>query len=293
MKYRKSQEETDSSRDHFDNQIGAPGPIAQIPAVKDSLHTRSMLRSWAILSGIGARIIECQQAKLLSLDRITDFESELMAWYNSASNCCKEKECLSLGQSELPFCLRPLWHYTFMTLTTDLDLLEAAVGRNGPEIPWSKLDRIKDWISSPVSKRCLLHALYLQKSTASITVDSANAIHTPRIIFSAALCWYSYMLYLPWCTVSLGLKTSQLLDESAQYLREVPESQVLRDERATSVYAFDKASTDLRNILGTNRAEMKVSTLCILEATLRRLGTSGISRLFADLIQAFITGETP
>ena len=36
---------------------------------------------------------------------------------------------------------------------------------------------------------------------------------------------------------------------------------------------------------------MKAGTLCVLEGFLRRLGTGGIARALADLVQVFISGE--
>ncbi|KIV77479.1 hypothetical protein PV11_09269 [Exophiala sideris] len=50
--------------------------------------------------------------------------------------------------------------------------------------------------------------------------------------------------------------------------------------------------SDLKHILVANRAEMKASTLCVLESILRRLGTGGIAKVFADIVQVFITEKT-
>lgn len=284
--------ETDDAR--VDPQVGVQiqKPRAGI-AFEEHIRDQCTLNSWSALSGIGAAICECRDLSVLSLQRITGFEADLVMWYNSTKNCCKTKGCRDLKQPELPFCLRPLWHYTFMTLAADLDLLELAVGREGSNIAASTLDQVRSWITSPESKRCLLHALCLQNLVASTTVDSAIAIHTARILFSCALCWYCYMLYLPWCTASSDSGAFLMLDEASGYLIALPEIRLLREERRilqSSPIVLDKAMSDLRRIQGANPSEMKASTLCVLESTLRRLGTSGISQRFADLIQAFITG---
>lgn len=49
--------------------------------------------------------------------------------------------------------------------------------------------------------------------------------------------------------------------------------------------------SDLKHVLAANRAEMKASTLCVLESILRRLGTGGIAKVFADIVQVFICEE--
>jgi hypothetical protein len=251
---------------------------------------QSPLNAWAVLSGIGATICEYRALKMLSSQRIVDLEADLVAWYTSR-NCCKKELCRNVQEPELPFCLRPLWHYTFMALHADMDLLEASVGRDGNTDLESKMDLVRAWISSRESKRCLLHALLLQNLVRSTTVDAAIPIHIPRILFSAALCWYSFTLYSPWCTAPPGPEASLFRDQDSEYLMVLPEIQLLkRQHTTTSAALLDQSMTDLKRILGANPAETKASTLCVLESTLRRLGTSGIAHRFADLIQTFITG---
>ncbi|EXJ69322.1 uncharacterized protein A1O5_07358 [Cladophialophora psammophila CBS 110553] len=267
---------------------------ASVALGEDTNHL-SMLNSWAVLSGIGATICESRHLKLLSAERITEFQADLLMWYSSPQNCCQKKECRSQRQPELPFCLRPLWHHTFMVLTTDFNALELAVGRQGTDIDASTLNHVRTWICSPESKRCLLHAMCLQNMVASTTVGSADAVHTARILFSAALCWYCYMLYLPWCSASVGSDAHLLTDKTSEYLMTLPEIRLLRENRSvieTRPGILDQAIADLKAILVANTAVMKASTLCVLESTLRRLGTSGISRKFADVVQAFVSGQT-
>lgn len=260
------------------------------PTSREVQQNRSMLSSWAVLSGIGATICEYRHLNLLSQAHITDLEADLVAWYRMR-NCCTTEFCWNRKQSDLPFCLRPLWHYTFMTLAADIDLLEIAVGRDGTNISPSVLEHVRTWMSSPESKRCLLHALFLQNLLKSTTVDTTTAIHTPRIIFTAALCWYCFMLYLPWCAASLDTDSSSLLDEDTEYLLGLPEIQLLRDNVNTAgTTIVDSTISEFKRILGTNAADMKASTFCVLGSILRRLGTSGISQKFTDLIHVFITG---
>lgn len=284
-----NQAETNSDDDACDHDGEARVDLGRNP------HHSSMLISWAALSGIGATISESRQLGSLSAQRITEFQAELLIWYYSCQNCCQKQDCRSLRHPELPFCLKPLWHHTFMVLTADLNLLELAIGRQGSKISVSTLNYVKAWICSPESKRCLLHALCLQNMFCSTTVSSADAIHSARILFSAALCWYCYMLYLPWCSASAGSDAHLLTDDTLNHLMTMPEIRLLRENRGvteTRPDVVDSAIADLKTILVANTAVMKASTLCVLESTLRRLGTSGISRSFADIVHAFVAGQT-
>jgi hypothetical protein len=261
-----------------------------------------MLNSWAELSSIGATIREMRCHNNLP-PYSAQLEKNLSVWFSTKTCCTASGERQNLDpvtQSELPFCLRPLWHHTFMCLTTDLNLLELAVGREGSNVAASKLAGIKAWITSPECMRCLLHAVCLQNLVTANRVDSVIAIYTSRILFAAALCWYCFMLYSPWCAASsssMGSNDALSPNETIAYLRTLPEVRLLlqrdeHDEPTTGQRFVERALSDLRHILRANPAEMKASTLCILEATLRQLRTSGISQQFADLVQAFIMDAT-
>ncbi len=280
MKHRRSNSTTQPNEARFIGQTG-----------KGWQQQRSLMNAWAVLSGIGATIAEHRSLQTLSLQRVAELENGLVTWY-TLRNCCKIEPCRNTHEPELPFCLRPLWHYTFMTLSADIDLLEEAIGRDGAMIPASRPDQIRTWTSSPESKRCLFHALLLQNLINQTTVDSSVAIFTPRLLFSAAVCWHCFNLYLPWSTASLDSGASLLLEAASEYLMALPEIQLLKQDRTTTgTNLLDKSMSDLKRILGTPPSGRKVSTLCVLESALRRLGTSGISQRFADLVQAFITGS--
>lgn len=254
---------------------------------------RSMFYSWARLSGIGASICEQRHLNILSSKGVAEFEFDLANWFNLAGDCCDCGQVQSVTQPDLPFCLRPLWHHTFIALHVDLDILEQAVGRDGTNLSSHLLRYIQDWISSPELKRCLLHALCLQDLVASTALSSTIAIHTPRILFTAALCWQCYIIYSSWFQAPAGLDSPRLCDEMSGYLLELPEFRLLREEKPHSVRhdnIIDNAISELRQILRSTPTEMKVSTLCVLESNLRRLTTSGISRRFADIVQTFILG---
>lgn len=252
---------------------------------------QSMFYSWARLSGIGATICEYQQLNMLFSNDVLEFEKRLASWFSLAGDCCDLKN--AQRQPDLPFCLRPLWHQTFITLHSDLNLLEQAVGREGLQPSARSLEYARVWTSSLEVQRCLLHALCIQNLASVTSFNVATALHTPRVLFTAALCWQCYIVY---STVSRPPNISdgsQSFAEMSDYLMALPEFCLLREDRSHSrLYGniVEKAVLELWKMVNSPIAEIKASTLCVLEEYLRQLTTNGISRKFADIVQAFILG---
>jgi hypothetical protein len=129
-------------------------------------------------------------------------------------------------------------------------------------------------------------------------IGALVALHTPRILFSAALCWYCYLLYVPESSPPSAQSARRLPDGFSEALNSLPEIQLLREgssSNSTNIYPvphiFNQTLSDLPKFLVANSAEIQANTLCVIENMLRRLAMSGISLRFADLIQSFIFGE--
>jgi hypothetical protein len=268
-----------------------------ISPLRTGLSNQSIFNVYNSLSGIGASICECWHLDLLSPTTVNKFESDLLTWYASSPKAFKvsNDHC---EQTESPFSLLPLWHYTFIALSTNLNLLELAVGREGTDIAPATREYVLSWIASSDSKRCLLHALFLQNLMVTTNIGALVALHTPRILFSAALCWYCYLLYVPESSPPSAQSARRLPDGFSEALNSLPEIQLLREgssSNSTNIYPvphiFNQTLSDLPKFLVANSAEIQANTLCVIENMLRRLAMSGISLRFADLIQSFIFGE--
>lgn len=291
----------------------------------------------AMLSGIGASIAECRYLKRLTFDMIAKHESDLIFWHRNFPEYpgprAEQTGTTQPTTLATPFSLMPLWHYSFITLIADINVLELAIGKEGSDVSSSVREYVASWISSPDSKRCLLHALLLQNHMVNTSMGSLMAIHTPRVLFAAAVCWAAYMIYQP-STASYpstsasppnfshfgNRDAASALDmfESLEQLELLPEIQAMdsisqlawssahsnsnntNNNNSDSTSALPscptgptgkQATAALKSILTANTAEMKAATLCVLETLLRRLGNSGISRRFADIIQILIAGD--
>lgn len=254
-----------------------------------------MLNIYTRLSGISPSIIEARHMGCLTRPHAQKLESDLVSWYISVPGPFRELGTTSM-QPEAPFTMLPLWHYSFIQLTADLDTLELAIGREGATISDSTRSYALSWVASPDSKRCLLHALLLQNLMTAVNMGSFFPIHTARILFSAAVCWYCYMLYLPYVEAEEHEWTFSVCSDPS--LESYPEVRLLREgDNPTSptftltMGSCNDAISDLDRILSANPAEVKAGTLCVLEGILRKLGTGGIARALADIVQVFISGE--
>lgn len=295
----------------------------------------------AMLSGIGASIAECRYLKRLTFDMIVKHESDLIFWHRNFPEYpgprAEQTGTAPPTTLATPFSLMPLWHYSFITLIADINVLEIAIGKEGSDVPSSVREYVTSWTSSPDSKRCLLHALLLQNHMVNTSMGSLMAIHTPRVLFAAAVCWAAYMIYHPstvsYPSTSASASTSNPslthfgnrdaasapdMFESLEQLELLPEIQAMDSisqlARSSAHYNYNynsnntsdsnsalpscptgptgkQATAALKSILTANTAEMKAATLCVLETLLRRLGNSGISRRFADIIQILIAGD--
>ena len=282
--------------------LSSSGPLGRrhqsITTFQTGLSYSSMFNVFKDSSGIAAPICECRHLDLLSTMIVSKFESDLLTWYACTPKAFKAPDDF-LKQTGTPFSFLPLWHYTFITLCTNLNLLELTVGREGTEVASSTRGYVLSWISSPDSKRCLLHALILQNRIMSANIGALIAFNTPRILFSAALCWYCYMLYMPKSSAATTSRPPSLADEVLELVDSLPEIQLLQEDRSSKSTNFyplphilNETLAALPKISTANPADMKAETLCVVESILRRLGSSGISLRFADIVQAFISGSS-
>lgn len=299
-----------------------------------ALETRQrtpMLLKYARLSGIGASIAECRYLKQLTFEMIAKLESELIFWHRTfperMGTYGDQTGPAASTSTETPFSLMPLWHYSFISLMADINVLELAIGKEGPDVPLSVREYVVSWLSSLDSKRCLLHALLLQNVMVNTSMGSVMAIHTPRVLFASAVCWASYMLYRP-SLAAFSASSNSNPDPSSSSntastaspapdtfpsleLELLPEIRAMDSMQQAARSSFNSTATSsstftpalpsgctgkqaiaaLKSILSANNAEMKAATLCVLETILRRLGASGISRRFADIIQILIAGD--
>ena len=162
---------------------------------------------------------------------------------------------------------RILWHYLFITLHADLNLLERSIGRDGPNLDPSDQAKIYEWASSNSATRCAAHAIMIKKNLESFPLTSEPAMHVPRAMFTGAICLFCYSKY--------GDGAS---DGSVVF----PELQLLDAD----------VSSLLREVKSGSSADVEIGPLCGLVDLLQRIGHWEISRTFASILGVVLQAES-
>lgn len=93
------------------------------------------------------------------------------------------------------FCLRALWHITFLSSLVDFDRLELAVGREGHEESQRHVCYARAWANSRDGCRCVVHAVLTFRCLESIPIAKEPPIHAPRSLHRAILVLYCYLQF--------------------------------------------------------------------------------------------------
>jgi hypothetical protein len=151
-------------RTKYLNEFGTPTrdrsaqrPVTEMPrSLNVSLvPASSSSTAYALLEGITVHIPELKSDTTISSIRIQDIEDQLNAFYPRFLSRTPQAE-------SNPLQMHILWHSAFMSICADFDLLEKAVGQEGPHVSPADQFLVTKWISSEDAKRCVLHGLMVR-----------------------------------------------------------------------------------------------------------------------------------
>ncbi|KAE9376327.1 hypothetical protein N431DRAFT_501240 [Stipitochalara longipes BDJ] len=234
-------------------------------------HQRDLFTAYIKLQVIGGKIGEDRLQDNLDHDTVRAHQETLLHWHEYYAESIEEEDPDHL-------CMTSLWHWTYMNLLVDLDQLECAIGRDGPDAAQEAIPYVSNWVSTPESSRCMLHAFLLQKKVQSLRFDQTPALHIPRILFSAVIAWYCYIKYGP---------GNDVLDPSVTtFDTNFPEFKA----------AGPKALKQLASVisLGWNQGALsciKAATVCELGGLLQRINEWGSAGTFAKVVAHLIDNE--
>ena len=224
--------------------------------------------AYVMLEGLGSSISKDRRDGHLNDTAVNSYHDSLVSWYNNYGDADTKEEP---GQLSIIM----VWHWVYMCLLVDFDQLERAIGRDGPESAESAMDYISDWVASPNSTRCALHAFLAQRQLQSLPFDSVPAIHVPRILFSAAVAWYCYLQY-----GSADNDAMTLFDNVSLHF---PEFGILNPPAEKRLFEITRLSWKKGCM-----SEVKAVTLCQLGDTLQHIKHWGIARPFAKIVACLI-----
>ena len=92
-------------------------------------------------------------------------------------------------------CLMMLWHSIFIMLHADFNALECACGREGYGAAQEHLSSTRSWVRSVEAKRCMLHAMLIQKNFESLPAGAEPAFHVPLCLYYCGIVWSCFMCF--------------------------------------------------------------------------------------------------
>jgi hypothetical protein len=235
----------------------------------ETIPLSSRFTLYAALEGVAATIVETRQSGQFDMHQIEKFQETLISFYVRYLTSLSPFESDNLG-------ITVLWHLTFMSLCIDFDLLERAVGRDGPVLDGDDMGTIVEWAASPLAKRCIIHASLIQKKLEALSIGFEPAIHVPRAMFLAAVSWYCYTRYGP-----DGGPNDILTHGSFNF----PEMALLEVNPAMLLFEANGFK------LGKPAAIEASGALCGLTDLLQRIGHWEIARKFGSILGALIHNE--
>ncbi|KAJ5379755.1 uncharacterized protein N7496_002183 [Penicillium cataractarum] len=117
----------------------------------------------------------------------TKYHTLLTKWYTTYHTPLQNKPTWP--------CLMMLWHSIHIILHADINALECAAGREGYDAMQKYTPYARSWVRSPDAKRCLLHALLIQKNFESLSAGAEPAIYVPMCLYYCGLVWACFMCF--------------------------------------------------------------------------------------------------
>ncbi|TKA60780.1 hypothetical protein B0A55_12546 [Friedmanniomyces simplex] len=108
-----------------------------------------------------------------------------------------QRNLVTLSADVDAFGLHILWHLCFMSLITDFDLFERAIGRDGKQMDAADRKSISSWAASRSARRAKVHMQQIQKRLEALPIGLEPTIHVPRAAFLVAISWYCAFCYMP------------------------------------------------------------------------------------------------
>lgn len=116
---------------------------------------------------------------------VVECHSLLLSWY-------KQYRLATVTYQLQTSSLMMLWHSNFMLLNVDLNDLEKACGRDGRIIAENRRQRVEAWARSEQARRCIIHAILVQRQFENIPLGKEPPVHAPSCLYRCGIVWYCY-----------------------------------------------------------------------------------------------------
>lgn len=142
---------------------------------------------YVILVGIQAQVCEAREVESLLIPETQhDISNLLLSWYQSYLHYRHTHP----HQADAPFSLMILWHSIWVSLFSDIQVLETAFGSHGTAAASDQVEVVSKWATSPNARRAALHVMRIRTWLRELSLSATPSAHIPRVAFQAAIvCW--------------------------------------------------------------------------------------------------------
>ncbi|XHG04457.1 hypothetical protein AWENTII_007725 [Aspergillus wentii] len=179
-----------------------PDPIPPLPPSTDPMslvvarNPGNDFESCAILESIGSLVLEDRgSGGMQHSATVEKYQRSLIQWFLQRQTHHPETNAPPSNATKTtadPFCLRILWHSTFMHLYARFDDLECACGREGETLSQQKGAYAACWAKSTNATRALLHAALIQRQFQTHALGAEPAVHVPMALYYTGIAWASF-----------------------------------------------------------------------------------------------------
>ena len=166
-------------------------PSARILNSRDALNserTRGDFELCVMLESIGAIALESRHSSIDGNKALEKCHESLISWY----------EVFKMGstsRADGKESLRMLWHSTFMLMHVDFAKLELSCGKAGPRAAQNNTGYSRAWAQSDDAKRCLVHAMLVQRHFRKMPVGSEPSIHVPMCLYLCGILLFCLLRF--------------------------------------------------------------------------------------------------
>lgn len=139
----------------------------------------------ASLESISAVACECQETFSTTPRAAEKCQEMLLSWYETHLSAVAPGEAWA-------YPLRILWHSTFILLYSNIDALERACGRDGPEGAREAIEYAQQWANSQDATRSLIHAVCIRKHFESMSIGSECPLQIPTSLYHCGIIWFCF-----------------------------------------------------------------------------------------------------
>ena len=143
---------------------------------------------YAMLESIAALSFESRYSSISWDQTLEKCQVSLISWYESFHVGIMHRKACKAS-------LMMLWHSTFMLIHGDLDALELSCGKSGPRAAQNSAGYARMWVQSDDAKRCLLHAVLVQRHFESIPIGTEPSIQVPICLYYCGIVLFCFLRF--------------------------------------------------------------------------------------------------